>query len=264
MENLENPPLEQSERQSENINPPQAEMSFFAKLKTKWPVVLGIVGSLTLFTAIIYAAYSYSKHGQKIQPTPTVTPTPSQGPTVAVTPLLTVTLTPMVTPTLDPTADWNTYTNAKYGYSIRYPKSFQVVEVETLVPSPETGGYTTVKEKGDRVQIQNGRSWFAIHIDNGFQYPSIGSTCLGKNDISISEILIDGDILYEIDSLITRGFLLIASKYEEKNLGNQVLCPEIIWLHNNRRIKIAAEIAGVAQEDNQVVRQILSTFKFLD
>ncbi len=56
MENLENSSLEQSE----NITPSQAGLfaqagaSFFAKLKTKWPIVLGAVGVITLIYGGIF------------------------------------------------------------------------------------------------------------------------------------------------------------------------------------------------------------------
>lgn len=104
MENLENPLT----NQPENITPPPVGISFLAKLKTKWPIVLGALGSIAIFVAIIYAVYSYGRRGQEVQPTPTVAPTPTS--VVAVTPLLTTSLTPttavtpLITPILTPTA----------------------------------------------------------------------------------------------------------------------------------------------------------------
>jgi len=89
---------------SENLTPPpagppirQAGTSFFAKLKGRWPIVLGILGSIAIFFVFIYAVFSESRRGQEPQPTPTLVPSPT--PIVTVTPPLTSILTPTtVTP----------------------------------------------------------------------------------------------------------------------------------------------------------------------
>lgn len=91
MQNLENSLPEQSE----NIYQSEVGTSFLGKLKTKWSVVLGILGSIAIFAVLIYAAYSYSKRGQETQLTPS--------PTFTVTPTITPILTPeptAVTPTV--------------------------------------------------------------------------------------------------------------------------------------------------------------------
>lgn len=94
------PELENFSPEQEKATEQQAPAgsSFFEKIKTKWPIVLGVVGSFTIFTAIIYGAYSYGQRGQEPQPTPTMFPLLS--PTLAVIPLITPTLTPTaITPT---------------------------------------------------------------------------------------------------------------------------------------------------------------------
>ncbi|TSC54185.1 MAG: hypothetical protein LiPW16_113 [Microgenomates group bacterium LiPW_16] len=80
--------------------------TFLDKLKIhRWKILSGILGVL-VFAGAVFGAY---KFGQKqVQPVPKPTPTP-----VAVS-----------TPTPDPTADWKTYINTKYGYSIKHPVSY--------------------------------------------------------------------------------------------------------------------------------------------
>jgi len=75
----------------------------------KWKILAGILGIL-VFAGAVFGAY---KLGQRqIQFTPHPTPTP----------------TVTTTPTPDPTADWETYTNTKYGYLIKYPEGWYLSE----------------------------------------------------------------------------------------------------------------------------------------
>jgi len=98
-ETIETPAMEQ---------PPAEPLvpSFREKLKAnKFKILGGILGAL-VFAGAIFGAY---KLGQKqVQPAAQPTPTPEV----------------VATPTPDPTADWETYTNTKYGYSIKYPNTF--------------------------------------------------------------------------------------------------------------------------------------------
>lgn len=61
MSELENSLPEQPSAKGgpEKITPPQAGTSFLEKLKSKWPVVLGILGSIAIFAALAYAGYWY-------------------------------------------------------------------------------------------------------------------------------------------------------------------------------------------------------------
>lgn len=101
---MENINLPSAKGVPENITPPQTGTSFLRKLKTKRPIVLGVLGSIAIFAAVIYAAYSYSRRGQEIRPTPTVVPLPT--PITEITPSPIVTLRPssiLVQPSLVPT-----------------------------------------------------------------------------------------------------------------------------------------------------------------
>ena len=57
--------------------------------------------------------YYYENYYKKPTPTPTVTPSTKE---------------PTTTTTKDETADWKTYTNEKYGYSLKYPKDWEYKE----------------------------------------------------------------------------------------------------------------------------------------
>jgi len=71
------------------------------------------------------------------------------------------------TPTPDPTANWKTYTNEKYGYTFKYPSSFDLKTAKDLeyggsgwetvyfvpnnIPSPTTKDVKIVLENIDKV-----------------------------------------------------------------------------------------------------------------
>lgn len=78
------------------------------KLKLhKWKILGGVLGVLVVAGAI-FGAYKLSQ--RQVQPTLLPTPTPIIE----------------ATPTLDPTADWETYTNTEYEYSIKYPEGTKI------------------------------------------------------------------------------------------------------------------------------------------
>jgi len=66
-------------------------------------IILFVILGLLVAGGLVYAGMNIGK---------------KQTPTVVVPPVI------EPTPTPDPTADWKTYTNSEYGYSIKYPTSF--------------------------------------------------------------------------------------------------------------------------------------------
>jgi len=90
------PPASPSEASSEGG-------SFLDKLKLhKFKILGGVLGVL-VFAGAVFGAYKVGQRQVQLVPQPT--PTPGL----------------VATPTPDPTANWKTYTNEKYGYSIKYP-----------------------------------------------------------------------------------------------------------------------------------------------
>jgi hypothetical protein len=89
--------------------------------KTKFPVVYLV---LSLFVLVLLAStvFLYYQNIQlknmllSYQAQPAISPTP----TVYQSPV----------PTTDPTADWKTYTNADYGYMVKYPQNLETEEAK--------------------------------------------------------------------------------------------------------------------------------------
>ena len=86
--------------------------SFLEKIqaqKKKILIGLGAFVGILILAGVAFGVYKYTQRQISIEPTEEPTPE-------------------VATPTPDPTADWQTYTNTKYGYSIKYPTGTEIVE----------------------------------------------------------------------------------------------------------------------------------------
>lgn len=88
--------------------------SFSEKIQAQKKKILIGVGSflgVLLLTGIVFGIYQYAQNQIPLEPAGEPTPTL------------------IATPTPDLTADWETYTNTKYGYSIKYPPELRIKEI---------------------------------------------------------------------------------------------------------------------------------------
>lgn len=67
-------------------------------------------------------------------PSPTLTPAPTPEEAIVEEPTPEPTQMPTPTPTPDPTANWNSYTNVDYGYTIKYPLNWTAINLGVLEP----------------------------------------------------------------------------------------------------------------------------------
>ena len=94
------------------------EEVFAEQKSTDWiKIILTAVSGFVLLAGSAYAGYYYGT--QQVQPAKEPTPAVSQP-----TPKPTPTPEPTIPPVIDPTANWETYTNEKYLYEIKYPKEW--------------------------------------------------------------------------------------------------------------------------------------------
>lgn len=159
----------------------------------------------------------------------------------------------------DPYEGWNTYTNSKYGYSLRYPSDWSVTEVEKTLCPQNGSGCDEVKEKGDKVLISNPDKTSQIIIkETTLSNSPIGSICTVFN--TINEIYIDSQKLFFATGN-QDGFLTVLSDYESNNINSQeTTCFQDIWEYKGNKIKIYADpYIGVAQNENGTVRLILES-----
>jgi len=120
----------------ENIsqNPqPEPQVEIRTQPAKPWlKIILFLVLGLVLAGGLVWGGVQIGKKQtpvvSQLTPTPREIPTPTPTTVVIPTQIPIATSTPMSTPTSDPTANWKTYTNTKYGYSIKYPPETRVEE----------------------------------------------------------------------------------------------------------------------------------------
>jgi hypothetical protein len=166
-------------------------------------------------------------------------------------------------PSEDPYAGWNTYTNSRYGYSIKYPNDWSVkVYDQQSCPdtTPPTTGCTNVDHKGDLVELtkERGRG-FAIIVDNDAspnQGPSCSNVSLGK------PITIDGTTLITFYS--NGAIHQVAKNYEEEILGGQPhICPYDYWEKDGNIYYIGGfQTTSPQSDDNATIIKMLISMKF--
>lgn len=172
---------------------------------------------------------------------------------------------PSPTPTVDPTANWKTYTNTKYGYTIKYPEGFGVDELE---------GVTTIF-KGEKLKTPPGSiidpypTSLAIYNRKNVNFRNAAAACEAELCQNLNNSAVGQNWRKEQAQInnasgvkvysVTRKYSL--DYYLANSDGSQIV-----------RIPMGANIAessGVNDENQQLdafnsLQQILSTFKFLD
>ena len=106
-------PPEVKEKASQSVEEEVIE----EKEEKRWvkPLLLSIIG-ISLVAGLVFTAYILGQKGFRLglvkpTPIPEATPAPEATPIPEITP----------TPAPDETADWETYTNTKYGYQFKHP-----------------------------------------------------------------------------------------------------------------------------------------------
>jgi len=218
--------------------------SFLDKLKLqkkKILIGLGVFLGVLVLGGAVFGIYKYAQN--QISPgEPTPTPLPPE----------------VSTEEGDPTADWETYTNAKYGYSIKYPKDWYTTE-------PEGG-----PEKGRRIDFHPWRERSFDKVD--YQISII------VNDVGYEKSLtawLDekiGSYPEEIKSLITREKVTLDNFEGEKVLEElsqagvyNIYTKKNSFVYNFMLAPYSPkELSELLPESLDYFNFILSTFKFLE
>lgn len=241
---------------------------------TDWPkVILVAVLGFGLLAASAYAGYWYGT--QQVQPAEKSTPVVSQP-----TPTPTPTPTPVVE---DETADWKTYKNAKYGYELKYPEGATISLAKEGDFSYETDEKGEPKlEELKNIQLAQRFSYLfnkfggeicvTINYNHGYisvsakenndtRYVICSPTGVGVHASAIKERVGIGGKTYQA------GGMYQDDPNEHNLFGDSEFL--VVDLENGIRVTYGSRSNRNATyedylEDKEILKQILSTFKFLD
>jgi len=225
-------------------------------------VLLGLVG-LIVVGGLVFAGYKLGQREEQAklpQPTPVsfLTPTSTPTPTPKTSPITVVATPSELTPTPDPTADWKTYTNTKYGYSIKYPSNWWIEREYALISDIPSEVYegpispVPLPYEIDINELKNPKrkEFKELIISNNMFPPEM------KESFSFQEEKIGSYRVFRTSDVIP-SYAGELHAYFEGNGGLRYI-DIVLWPYNKDTTFL---------NQNRVVvifDQILSTFRFLD
>jgi hypothetical protein len=218
--------------------PPEAPQVVPSKsFPLKWILIL-IIFILIGGGATYYVANQSQKPASSSNQTPTTAPSP--------------------TPTPDPTSDWKTYTNTKYGYSVKYPSDWKI-------QSPgggsngelcrETGIDSQIIELSEKELSECG---FA---GEGLPSPDANITVWVLDE---KHSTLENLIGPNYSKLQVAGEAAVKYPFTDESALPNIYATRIYLNHNNNGYIIYLKQSDITGKYEMILDQILSTFKFTE
>lgn len=198
--------------------------------------------------------------GKIVSTPPRIYPTPSPS-----LPLPASTLAPAPNQTIDENANWKTYTNSKYGYSIKYPGNWYAYREFDAGPTGIAEIEIANEMLNDQEPPREGYLSVLITIyPYGFKMP------MGKG---IQEYLsADTDLVYflrienglwpeQAFKTVHKETKIIAGREAIRFVGGNFNTP---WMTNSAKGVFSFDFIGGSNSETAIADKILSTFKFTE
>jgi len=233
--------------------------------KTKKPYLLiSLVILLLSATGVLGYKYYQVKQQLDSQPTP-----PPQ--------LVVSSPSPIVSPTteVDPTANWKTYTNTEYGYSIKHPTKLTVGENGMSRGNTEIATAIVLYEEGDSSNFESPRFAITVRFDStNFEnisnnhYQKLTTNKLSESDKKAAQenlgyLIADNKAVKPIvktsfNNLPAYQYTISGSTIDDgaAEYGVSTENHHYIWIEKGNSFYL------ISFTDNEIMNQILSTFKF--
>jgi len=250
---------------------PQTAEPMVESKPTNWPkIILAAVLGFALLFAAAYTGYWYGTQeisnlraelageAGQLKTQNQVTPTPAPVPSPAQTP----------SPAEDETANWKTYTNTKYGYTLKYPQTLPLVKgpvPDNLLDQLDRASFGGMEKSGDAnsgIVISIGTN--ITDASGDIIQCSTGDQCVGKRLTILGKDR--ADVAMESKRILGKdvsgfSYETITPLYTQKHYYFIFTSGSKVW-----EITLTANNYTGTDLDNvlEIFDQIFSTFKFLN
>lgn len=256
---IEETPAEKAPGVKEETSQPIEEEAVEEKEEKRWvkPFLLSIIG-ISLVAGLVFIVYILGQKGFRlglVKPTPT----PEATPTPETTPI------PEVTPTPEPTADWETYTNSKYGYQFQHPLGWIF---QTTVVGDETKPLYVIREKVSSGVIDDYN--VAIDVwDNPNRYLLVDWLQFMKDSGALPLPVEDMELVANFDVAGESAFKFWSDPLSEGEEPGKCFqaCPilDVYFTHGDKAYRVEhGYMREVDDASQEIFRLLLSTLQFLE
>jgi len=251
-EPLSNPDQQNSSPQPVGTPPttetPTSQESVTHKKITNW-LPIGLVILLLVSTGVFaYKYYGLSQQFKNQRQSSSVTPTE----------IITTSPSPVLSPSpeIDSTADWETYTNTKHNYLLKYPPGF------TFVEGPAAGSPPEVFQTWDTISFDSTEFGLSVHVNPGDAHGN-PITCSADEECKSKVLAVLQKSPSEVTPFSSTVFGEIRTGFKDE-ISNPLYTTYfhyLVFLENDELWEIS-----IYKQDNfpnyNLVNKILSTFKF--
>ena len=216
--------------------------------KTEIKLLLIVAGVAVIITvsAVVFLKTAYAPTIQS----PPSTPTPSSQPQTSGTEDF----------TLSEIEGWQTYRNEEYGFEVKYPLDWESIQGDQSGLRNQTDyTYTSI----DTVPIETGQEMLDVVIANTGMGECSPPNCRYPAEDEVFMRNFDNHLFYYVFTNLFEGRLAVAY-YIENPEGNTAIRFQFSVYTGSQNWPLRGEHTDEEEPDHDILKQILSTFRFVE